>query len=165
MGRMKRRTSLLLLGRMKRRTSLLLLSAAAGASLLSACAASAPASKPAASSLRVNGTVAYRERIALDPAAEVVVQLLDVSRMDAPSVTLAEQRIKANGRQPPFAYELQVDAARIDPRMRYAVSARIVRGEQLLFINDTQYPVLTQGGGTAANLVLVRVTPSPPSPR
>ncbi len=150
--------------RMKRRTSLLLLSAAAGASLLSACASSSPAPKPAtppASSLRVSGTVAYRERIALDPSGEVVVQLLDVSRMDAPSVTLAEQRIKANGKQPPFAYELTVDAARIDPRMRYAVSARILRGEQLLFINDTQYPVLTQGGGTTANLVLVRVTPSP----
>jgi len=153
------------MNRMKRRTSLLLLSAAAGTSLLSACAASpSPASKPApsaASSLRVSGTVVYRERIALDPAAEVVVQLLDVSRMDAPSVTLAEQRIKANGKQVPFAYELQVEAGRIDPRMRYAVSARILRGEQLLFINDTQYPVLTQGSGTTANLVLVRVTPSP----
>jgi putative lipoprotein len=147
---------------MKRRTSLLLLSAAAGASLLSACASPSSAPKPAAASpLRVSGTVAYRERIALDPSAEVVVQLLDVSRMDAPSVTLAEQRIKANGKQPPFAYELQVDAARIDPRMRYAVSARILRGEQLLFINDTQYPVLTQGGGTSANLVLVRVSPAP----
>ncbi|MCR6478810.1 YbaY family lipoprotein [Variovorax sp. ZS18.2.2] len=142
---------------MKRRTSLLLLSATAGASLLSACASPSPA----ASSLRVSGTVTYRERIALDPSAEVVVQLLDVSRMDAPSVTLAEQRIKANGKQPPFAYDLQVDAARIDPRMRYAVSARILRGEQLLFINDTQYPVLTQGSGATADLVLVRVTPSP----
>jgi putative lipoprotein len=150
--------------RMKRRTSLLLLSAAAGASLLGACASPSSAPKPAtpaASLLRVSGTVAYRERIALDPSAEVIVQLLDVSRMDAPSVTLAEQRIKANGKQPPFAYELQVDAARIDPRMRYAVSARILRGEQLLFINDTQYPVLTQGGGTSANLVLVRVSPAP----
>ncbi|RQO42813.1 hypothetical protein DBV14_27110 [Variovorax sp. KBW07] len=159
------------MGRMKRRTSLLLISAAAGASLLNACAApsSTPAPAPApsgggggaASPLRVTGTVAYRERIALDPSAEVVVQLLDVSRMDAPSVTLAEQRIKANGKQPPFAFELKVDAARIDPRMRYAVSARILRGEQLLFINDTQYSVLTQGNGTTANLVLVRVTPSP----
>jgi putative lipoprotein len=147
--------------RMKRRTSLLLLSAAAGASLLSACTSPSAPKPAAASPLRVSGTVAYRERIALDPSAEVVVQLLDVSRMDAPSVTLAEQRIKANGKQPPFAYELQVDAARIDPRMRYAVSARILRGEQLLFINDTQYPVLTQGGGTSANLVLVRVSPAP----
>ncbi|MGQ2995569.1 YbaY family lipoprotein [Variovorax sp.] len=135
----------------------------AGAALLSACAASSP-SAPSASAapLVVSGTVSYRERIALDPAAEVRVQLLDVSRMDAPSVVLAEQRIRADGRQPPFAYTLQVDAARIDPRMRYAVAARIVRGEQLLFINDTQYSVLTQGQGTRADLVLVRVTPAPP---
>jgi putative lipoprotein len=74
---------------------------------------------------------------------------------------LAEQRIKANGKQVPFAYELKVDAARIDPRMRYAVSARISRGDQLLFINDTQYSVLTQGGATSADLVLVRVAQAP----
>lgn len=120
---------------------------------------SAPAT--GASSLRVSGTVTYRERIALDPTAEVVVQLLDVSRMDAPSTVLAEQRFKADGKQPPFAYELKVDPARIDPRMRYAVSARISRGEQLLFINDTQYSVLTQGNGASADLVLVRVTQAP----
>jgi putative lipoprotein len=148
------------------RRNILLLAIAggvAGATLLSACATSStPAPAPAAAPLVVSGTVSYRERIALDPAAEVRVQLLDVSRMDAPSVVLAEQRIRADGRQPPFAYTLQVDAARIDPRMRYAVAARIVRGEQLLFINDTHYGVLTQGQGTRADLVLVRVTPAPP---
>ncbi len=149
--------------RMKRRTSLLMFSAIAGASLLSACAvpSSPSAGGGSAAQLRVSGTVTYRERIALDPAAEIVVQLLDVSLMDAPSKVLAEQRIKANGKQVPFAYELKVDAARIDPRMRYAVSARITRGDQLLFINDTQYSVLTQGGANSADLVLVRVTQAP----
>ncbi len=146
------------------RRNILLLAIAggvAGAALLSACAtSSAPA--PAAAPLVVSGSVSYRERVALDPAAELRVQLLDVSRMDAPSVVLAEQRIRADGRQPPFAYTLQVDAARIDPRMRYAVAARIVRGEQLLFVTDTHYGVLTQGQGARADLVLVRVTPSPP---
>lgn len=144
-----------------------MLSAVAGASVLSACAGGSPGTpaQPAAAPLRVTGTVAYRERIALDPAAEVRVQLLDVSRMDAPSVVLAEQRIPANGKQPPFAFELSVDAARIDPRMRYAVAARITRGEQLLFINDTQYSVLTQGNGTTANLMLVRVATPPPPQR
>ena len=147
--------------RMKRRTSLLMFSAIAGASLLSACAVPSSPAAGGTAQLRVTGTVTYRERIALDPAADIVVQLLDVSLMDAPSKVLAEQRIKANGRQVPFAYELKVDAARIDPRMRYAVSARITRGEQLLFINDTQYPVLTQGGATSADLVLVRVAQAP----
>ncbi|SDZ07830.1 putative lipoprotein [Variovorax sp. YR266] len=146
---------------MKRRTSLLTFSIIAGASLLSACAVPSSPAAGGAAQLRVSGTVTYRERIALDPAAEVVVQLLDVSRMDAPSTVLAEQRIKANGKQVPFAYELKVDAARIDPRMRYAVSARISRGDQLLFINDTQYSVLTQGGATSADLVLVRVAQAP----
>lgn len=147
--------------RMKRRTSLLMFSAIAGASLLSACAVPSSPAAGGTAQLRVTGTVTYRERIALDPAADIVVQLLDVSLMDAPSKVLAEQRIKANGKQVPFAYELKVDAARIDPRMRYAVSARITRGEQLLFINDTQYPVLTQGGATSAALVLVRVAQAP----
>ncbi|MBB4222303.1 MULTISPECIES: YbaY family lipoprotein [Variovorax] len=146
---------------MKRRTSLLMFSAIAGASLLSACAVPSSPAAGGTAQLRVTGTVTYRERIALDPAADIVVQLLDVSLMDAPSKVLAEQRIKANGRQVPFAYELKVDAARIEPRMRYAVSARITRGDQLLFINDTQYPVLTQGGATSADLVLVRVTQAP----
>ena len=136
-------------------------SAIAGASLLSACAVPSSPAAGGTAQLRVTGTVTYRERIALDPAADIVVQLLDVSLMDAPSKVLAEQRIKANGKQVPFAYELKVDAARIDPRMRYAVSARITRGDQLLFINDTQYSVLTQGNGTSANLVLVRVTQAP----
>ncbi len=149
------------MGRMKRRTSLLMFSAIAGASLLSACAVPSSPAAGGTAQLRVTGTVTYRERIALDPAADIVVQLLDVSLMDAPSKVLAEQRIKANGRQVPFAYELKVDAARIDPRMRYAVSARIASGEQLLFINDTQYPVLTQGGATRADLVLVRATKAP----
>lgn len=147
--------------RMKRRTSLLMFSAIAGASLLSACAVPSSPAAGGTAQLRVTGTVTYRERIALDPAADIVVQLLDVSLMDAPSKVLAEQRIKANGKQVPFAYELKVDAARIDPRMRYAVSARITRGEQLLFINDTQYSVLTQGGATSADLVLVRVAQAP----
>lgn len=147
--------------RMKRRTSLLMFSAIAGASLLSACAVPSSPAAGGTAQLRVTGTVTYRERIALDPAADIVVQLLDVSLMDAPSKVLAEQRIKANGKQVPFAYELKVDAARIEPRMRYAVSARITRGDQLLFINDTQYPVLTQGGATSADLVLVRVTQAP----
>ena len=147
--------------RMNRRTGLLVLSAMAGASLLGACAVPSSSSGAGAASLRVSGTVTYRERMALDPAAEVLVQLLDVSRLDAPSTVLAEQRMAADGKQPPFAYELKVDAARIDPRMRYAVSARISRGDQLLFINDTQYSVLTQGNGTTANLMLVRVTQAP----
>ena len=137
---------------MKKRTILFVLGCAVAA-LLAACAAAPGAPAP----LRVTGSVAYRERIALDPEAEIVVQLLDVSRMDVAAVVLAEQRIRAGGRQVPFPFELSVDPARIDPRMRYTVSARIVQGGQLLFVTDTAHPVLTQSQGNTASLMLVKV--------
>lgn len=142
---------------MKKRTILWFLGSAV-AVLLAACAAPSGAPAPeAVAPLRVTGSVAYRERIALDPSAEIVVQLLDVSRMDVAAVVLAEQRIRADGRQVPFPFELSVDPARIDPRMRYTVSARILQGDQLLFITDTAHPVLTQRQGNTASLMLVKV--------
>ncbi|MDM0035014.1 YbaY family lipoprotein [Variovorax sp. J22P271] len=137
---------------MKKRSILFGLGGAV-AVLLAGCAAAPGAPVP----LRVTGSVAYRERIALDPEAEVVVQLLDVSRMDVAAVVLAEQRIRAGGRQVPFQFELGVDPARIDPRMRYTVSARILQGGQLLFVTDTAHPVLTQGQGSTASLMLIKV--------
>ncbi|MDM0075614.1 YbaY family lipoprotein [Variovorax sp. J2P1-59] len=145
---------------MNKRTALLALAAAASLPLLVACASSMSnvASADKAPPLRVTGSVTFRERIALDPSAEIVVQLLDVSRMDVAAVVLAEQRIRANGKQVPFSFALSVDPARIDPRMRYNVSARILEGDKLLFISDTAYPVLTQGRGNTADLMLVRAS-------
>jgi putative lipoprotein len=112
----------------------------------------APAA-PAASGVRVTGSITYLQRIALPEGSEVIVQLHDVSRMDAAAVVLAEQRFTPRS-QVPLAFELGVDPRRIDARMRYAVAARIERGGKLLFINDKIYPVLTQGHGNRADLVL-----------
>ena len=108
---------------------------------------------------RVNGTVTWRERMAVPPDATVTVRLQDVSRMDAPAVVMAEQTIATEGRQPPYAFELALDTAAIDPGKRYTVSARAEQKGQLLFINDTAYPVMTQGGGYTVHLMLVRPGP------
>ncbi|SFB84742.1 putative lipoprotein [Polaromonas sp. OV174] len=125
--------------------------------LLAACAApsgsSGNAGKPAvAATLRVSGTVSYLQRMALGPDAEIIVQLLDVSRADARAMVLAEQRFSQ--RQVPVAFDLQVEAGKIDPRMRYSVSARILQGGKLIFISDTAYPVLTQGNPNHVDMVL-----------
>lgn len=133
--------------------------------LLAACASgpaprvpTAPALGPApapvpAGGLRVSGTVSYLQRIALPPDSEVIVQLRDISRQDAKADVLAEQRFVARS-QVPLPFELLVDAARVDPRMRYAVSARIERAGRLMFINDKLYPVLTQGHGNRVEMIL-----------
>lgn len=108
---------------------------------------------------RITGSVAYRERIALPPSAVVKVQLVDVSRADAPAVVLGEQLIRAEGRQVPFAFEISYDPKRIDERFSYAVQARIEVDGRLRFINDQRYPVLTRGAGDRADLLLRAVNP------
>jgi len=110
---------------------------------------------------KVTGTVSYRERIALPPAATIRVQLVDVSRADAPADVLGEQVIEAAGRQVPFAFEIPYDPARIDERMSYAVQARIEDGGRLLFISDQHYSVITRGAPTTVNLLLKSVGHSP----
>lgn len=111
--------------------------------LLSAvgCSSARP-SDPAA----LTGTVTYRERIALPPDAVVTVRLLDVSLADAPSVTLAEQAIRAEGRNVPIPYTLAYDPGRVDARHRYVVRAEIRDGAGALrWTTDTAIPVLTDG--------------------
>jgi uncharacterized lipoprotein YbaY len=104
----------------------------------------------------VTGTVTYLERIALPPNAVVIVRLVDVSRADAPGVILAEQQITTGGQQPPFAFTLTYDSARIDPRGTYAVQARIEVDGQLWFISTDRYAVITQGNPTQVEVIVRR---------
>jgi putative lipoprotein len=106
---------------------------------------------------RVTGTVTYLQRVALPPEAVIKVQLLDVSRADAPAAVLGEQVITAGGRQVPFAFEIAYDPARIDPRMTYAVSARIEEGGRLRFVSDQRHAVITRGAPSQVDLVLKAV--------
>jgi len=104
----------------------------------------------------VSGTVSYRQRIALTPDAEVVVELSDVSRMDVPATVIASQRIITNGRQVPIPFSLTYDTASITENGTYTVSAKIFVGGQLRWISDTAYPVGNNGEFTAdINLVQV----------
>jgi len=101
----------------------------------------------------VTGTISYPQRIALTPNAVVNVQLLDVSRADAPAILIAEQNLTSPG-QVPVQYELMYNPDIIDSRMTYTVSAKIFEGGELRFITDTAYPVLTNNNGNTANLML-----------
>jgi putative lipoprotein len=92
----------------------------------------------------VSGRVTYRQRIALPPEAVVVVSVLDVSRADAPSATVAEHRIEVE-HQVPIPFSLSVDADRLDPRHRYTVAARIEVGGVPAWVSDTHHPVGLDG--------------------
>ena len=73
---------------------------------------------------QLQGEVFYRERILLPPGAELEVQLQDISRADAPAQVIASVTMPLE-KSPPYAFSLQYDAASIDSRMRYGISARI----------------------------------------
>ena len=96
-------------------------------------------------SATVTGTVSYRERMAIVGDAEVRVELLDVSRQDAPAQKLAEQVQPLEGRQVPIPFELSYDADDIDERFTYAVRGEIVADGRVLFRSTQTTPVITRG--------------------
>lgn len=109
---------------------------------------------------RVTGTIAYRERIAMQPDWAVVVTLEDVSRADVHADVIAGVRNDHPG-QVPIHFELPYDATKIDPGHRYAVRAKILDGERVVFETTQTYLVLTQGHGTEATVMLT-MAPAPP---
>ena len=130
--------------------------------LLAGCTGiSAAPSGGGGSAARVTGTVTYRQRVAMPPSAVVKVQLIDVSRADAPATVLGEQIITAGGKQVPLSFEIPYDPAKIDPRFSYAVSARIEDGGRLLFISDQRYAVITRGAPNHVDMVLRAVGGAP----
>lgn len=84
------------------------------------------------------GSLIYRERIALGPQAVAVVRILDVSRADAPAVPVAEQTIRNPG-QVPIRFAVEYDPEDIRPGHTYVVRAEIRDRGRLLFTTDTRY--------------------------
>lgn len=85
----------------------------------------------------IEGEVFYRERIMLPPGAELEVQLEDISRADAMATVITTVTYTLDG-GPPYPFSIEYDPSRIDPRMRYALRARITVGGALRFTN-TEY--------------------------
>lgn len=108
----------------------------------------------------LRGTVNYVERMALPANAVVIVQLADVSRADAPAEILAEHRI-AGATGSPIPYRLSFDHAKIDLRHRYALQARILDGDHLLFITTKHHAVFA-GGRNNTRLLVQRVAEHAP---
>lgn len=101
-----------------------------------------PAESPLA---KLEGTVTYLSRMALPPNSVIEVKLEDISRADAPSIVMASQTIELQGQQVPIPYVLEYDPAKINPAMRYVVSARITENGKLTWISTTMHPALTRG--------------------
>src|SRR5262245_10349621 len=111
---------------------------------------------PSAMAQSIQGTATDRERIAPPPTPVLEATLEDVARAEAPAAVTAHPRA-APAPNPPIRFEIAYDPARIDANRRYAVRARILVDERLVFTTDTASPVLTGGNPDTVNLMLRRV--------
>ncbi|KAG0297147.1 hypothetical protein BGZ96_007508 [Linnemannia gamsii] len=87
------------------------------------------------------------------PNAKILIQLLDVSLMDAPSVTIGEQRIVLGADEVipfPIPFGILYDPREIDDRNTYSVSVRVeeLHSDNLLWISTWANNVLTQDAPT-----------------
>ncbi|KAG0359107.1 hypothetical protein BG005_001336 [Podila minutissima] len=84
---------------------------------------------------------------AIDPNRRLAIQLLDVSRMDAPSVTLSEQVFQTGPADQvsfPIAYSPNYDANEITPRQNLSIAARVTTDtDTLTWITTSRHSVLT----------------------
>jgi putative lipoprotein len=107
-------------------------------------------------SASVTGTVTYLEKIALLPGAVINVRLQGRPAPGAAPDIIGEQSITTSGRQVPIPFEITYNPAVIDPGRIYTVGASITVGGQLMFASDKDYPVITRGNLSAADIIVKR---------
>ena len=106
---------------------------------------------------KIEGTVFYRERIALPPNAVVEIQLEDVSQPDAMATVMATVTLNSQS-GPPYAFSIDYNPAQIDSRMTYALRATIRVDDKLMF-TTMDYTAPFSGNPVS---VLVRRVPASP---
>jgi putative lipoprotein len=104
----------------------------------------------------IEGSVWYRERMALPPDAEIHISLEDVARMDVPADVIATTRIVPEV-GPPWVFSLAYDPRKLDDRGRYVLRARIEVDGQLLFISTRQIPAFDREAGAPIDILVSRV--------
>ena len=101
----------------------------------------------------VTGTAHYPEAVALPPEAVFEAVLADMGEAGVPEVEIGRTVLPAPGASA-IAFRIPYDPATIDGGHRYAVTARVVVGEEALLTSDAGRPVLTHGAPDRIELPL-----------
>jgi putative lipoprotein len=106
----------------------------------------------------INGSVVFRQRVALPPGSVVRVRLEDASRQDVAAVIVAESLTVTVGEQVPIPFELEVDHSTLDPRTQYALRATIEIGCTLAFATTASHALPADGVTTGIELLVEQIT-------
>lgn len=105
-------------------------------------------------------TVNYTTTQDLPEGAVMTLRLLDTTLQDVASKTIAEQQITKGLNQPPLVVNLGYNSQAIFGSNTYIVGAHIYdSNENLLFVNDTAFEVLT--GGSPLDEIEIELIPQP----
>jgi uncharacterized lipoprotein YbaY len=113
----------------------------------------------------VKGAVTYREpgfpngQGTLIGNQVLTVQLVDITKADAPAVVLGEQIIQTTGRPFPFGFEIRYDPASIKPNGVYGVEANVTVDGKLMFQATTTQVMITQDHPTMVEVMLAKAGP------
>ncbi|CUH54146.1 META domain-containing protein [Shimia marina] len=110
----------------------------------------------------LEGSVSYREKIALHPEALVEITLEDVSKMDVAATVLAHQTVRPQG-QVPVDFALRYDDRMVVDSGRYSVRAVIRLGEDVLWRSTRSFAALTQDAPEQVDVMVERVRLDAPS--
>lgn len=83
---------------------------------------------------RIQGTISYRQRIAMPEGAYAMVEVRNSAGPDAQPV-VAAKRIEMNGAQPPISFELDIDRMRLPMDIGFAFRAGIFVDEAPKFVS------------------------------
>lgn len=129
--------------------------------VLAGCAAGGAGSTPGRTAAgELQGSVTYRERIALPPDAVLDVRLVDPARRGLAAPIVARTAIATQGRQAPLPFTLHLAPPRVERGGSYSLQAHIRSGGRVLFTSEKAVPVV---GGTdpgRVELLLVRAAGS-----
>jgi len=104
--------------------------------------------------MELTGSVTYRERIALSPAAVLQVEVVEASAQGGTESVVAQQTYTNPG-QVPLRFSVTVPGERIRPESTYLLRARITDGSRN-FSAAQPIPVLTLGNPQQDVQVVVR---------
>ena len=119
------------------------------------------AAMPAFAKVRVlQGTVSYRERIALPPHAILQVRLLRLSAANASSDVIGAARLRTRNRMP-IPYRLPFDDNRLRRGNTYALEARILVDGKVWF--NTASPKPVANGAIQPDILVQRIAAQAPA--
>src|SRR5262245_52294232 len=114
--------------------------------------------KPPPKKPTVTGEVTFKDKPTFAKGTEVTIQVQDVSLAGGKAVVLGKKVIK-DPMKTPIPFEVEYDGGKIKPRDRISLSVRITLGKKLLYINDTNIPVVNPPGkvkGVQAPVIAVK---------